>query len=71
MTAEPNELVAKIYNRMPVILTRDDQEHWLSNDRDSVDLLTPYAANDMEAYPVDKRVGNVRNNDAELIKPLS
>jgi putative SOS response-associated peptidase YedK len=24
----------------------------------------------LEAYPVDKRVGNVRNNDASLIEPL-
>lgn len=71
MTTAPNELVAKIHNRTPVVLARGDQGHWLSNDRDSADLLTPYAANDMEALPVDKRVGNVRNNDAELIKPLS
>ncbi len=71
MTTEPNALLATIHNRMPVILARDDHERWLANERDSADLLRPYPANDMEAYPVDKRVGNVRNNDAALIEPLS
>ena len=71
MTTEPNALTAEIHNRMPVILARDDLERWLALDRDSADLLKPYPADDMEAYPVSKRVGNVRNNDAELIEPLS
>ena len=70
MTTEPNALTAEIHNRMPVILARDDLERWLALDRDSADLLKPYPADDMEAYPVSKRVGNVRNNDAELIAPL-
>ena len=31
-----------------------------------VDLLRPYDADKMTAYPVDPRVGNVRNNDPGL-----
>jgi putative SOS response-associated peptidase YedK len=33
-----------------------------------VDLLRPYPAENMLAWPVGKRVGNVRNNDPELLE---
>jgi putative SOS response-associated peptidase YedK len=71
MTTEPNELMAEIHNRMPVILGEDDHDRWLDLDADPADVLKPCPANWLEAYPVDKRVGNVRNNDAALIEPLS
>jgi len=35
-----------------------------------VDLLRPYPAERMTAWPVSARVGNVRNNDPELLKPV-
>ena len=56
---------------MPVVLAGDDHERWLANDHENGDLLRPSPADDMEAYPVDKRVGNVCNNDAKLTEPLS
>jgi putative SOS response-associated peptidase YedK len=34
-------------------------------------LLAPYPADDMVMWPVDKRVGNVRNNDPALIEPVA
>jgi putative SOS response-associated peptidase YedK len=34
-------------------------------------LLTPYPADGMAMWPVDKRVGNVRNNDPALIEPVA
>jgi putative SOS response-associated peptidase YedK len=34
-------------------------------------LLAPYPADDMVMWPVDKRVGNVRNNDPALIEPAA
>jgi putative SOS response-associated peptidase YedK len=33
-------------------------------------LLAPYPAEAMTAWPVDKRVGNVRNNDPGLIEAV-
>jgi putative SOS response-associated peptidase YedK len=33
-----------------------------------VDLLRPYPAENMLAWPVGQRVGNVRNNDPELLE---
>ena len=71
MTTEPNELMAEIHDRMPVILVEDDHDRWLDLDADPADVLMPCPANWLEAYPVDKRVGNVRNNDSGLTEPLS
>jgi putative SOS response-associated peptidase YedK len=70
MTTEPNELMKDIHDRMPVILGPDDHDRWLDLDADSTELLKPYPSEWLEAYPVDKRVGNVRNNDVELVEPL-
>ncbi|MEM9626471.1 MAG: SOS response-associated peptidase family protein [Pseudomonadota bacterium] len=57
-------------NRMPVILGADDHDRWLDLDADPAEVLRPCPPERLEAFPVDKRVGNVRNNDAELIEPL-
>jgi hypothetical protein len=34
-------------------------------------LLAPYPADEMVAWPVGPRVGNVKNNDPSLIEPLA
>ena len=34
-------------------------------------ILRPCPAERMRAYPVDVRVGNVRNNDARLFDPVN
>ena len=70
MTTEPNDLVAKVRDRMPVILGRDDYDRWLDLDADPTVVLKPCPSDWLEAYPVDHRVGNLRNNDAALIEPI-
>jgi len=70
LTTDPNELMETIHNRMPVIVERKDYDRWLDASdpaRPPVDLLRPYPAEKMEVWPVSARVGNVRNNDAELL----
>ncbi|HTT80789.1 MAG TPA: SOS response-associated peptidase [Stellaceae bacterium] len=71
ITGPPNELVAPIHNRMPVILPRATWRQWLGEDDATRDellaLLRPYPAELMRAYPVAARVGNVRNNDPDLL----
>jgi putative SOS response-associated peptidase YedK len=71
VTGPPNELVAPIHNRMPVILPREAWPAWLGERELPVDqllrLLQPYPAAAMHAYKVGPRVGNVRNNDADLL----
>jgi putative SOS response-associated peptidase YedK len=71
VTTDPNELMQSIHNRMPVILEQRDYDRWLEPGdpaQPPVDLLRPYPAEKMEAWQVSQRVGNVRNNDPELLK---
>jgi len=74
ITGPPNELVSPIHNRMPIILPPEAWRLWLGEERtdieELVDLLRPYPADLMRAYPVGKRVGSVRNNDPALLDPL-
>jgi putative SOS response-associated peptidase YedK len=76
VTCAPNALVAELHDRMPVILPPSAWPTWLGEE--SVDrpetlkmLLAPYPADEMVIWPVDKRVGNVRNNDPALIEPVA
>ena len=48
---EPNELTAKMHNRMPVIVRREDYVRWLDptvkDPAQLSDILTPYQAEEM------------------------
>ena len=71
LTTDPNETMEPIHNRMPVILEPRDYLRWLSPGdpaRPPVDLLRPFPAEKMLAWPVGDRVGNVRNNDPQLLE---
>jgi putative SOS response-associated peptidase YedK len=73
LTTDPNELMEPFHDRMPVILDPEDYERWLEPGNAAhlpVDLLRPYPAKKMRSWKVSNRVGNVRNNDAELLAPL-
>ena len=73
ITTEPNELMQPIHDRMPVIIPKDNQDLWLDPQvqEEAVlrDLLAPYPADAMQAYPVSRRVNSPANNSAECIKP--
>ena len=75
ITGPPNELVAPLHNHVPVILPREAWCRWLGEDEAGVDdlcgMLRPFPAELMGAYPVERRVGNVCNNDADLLTPLA
>jgi len=57
-----------------VILPPETWTEWLAEDAaDEATLkgmLAPYPAERMTMWPVDKRVGNVQNNDPSLIEPI-
>jgi SOS response associated peptidase (SRAP) len=66
--AEPNDFVAEIHDRMPVLLAEKDFEPWL-NGSAGLELLE-HAANDLlQRWPVSKRVNSSRapGEDATLI----
>lgn len=75
ITTEPNELAATIHNRMPVIMPRQAYDLWLNPaERDPgelQELLGPYPAEEMEAYPVSTLVNNPVNDVPECIQPLA
>jgi putative SOS response-associated peptidase YedK len=74
ITGEPNELVGRIHDRMPVILPEEVWDIWLDPTNDDVDkltaLLVPYPADRLEAYPIDTVVNSVQNDGPDLIVPL-
>lgn len=75
LTTAPNELMAPIHDRMPVIIPRAGWELWLdpavTDPQVLRPLLTSYPAGQMEAYPVSKRVNSPANQGAGLAKPLA
>ncbi len=72
LTTDAAPAIAEIHHRMPVILDRDAFATWLGAPQDAAEsLLGPYqGARRLEAYPVDRRVNDVRNDDAELLEPI-
>ena len=73
ITTTPNDLVATIHNRMPVILRRDDEDAWLDQEADQarlLSLLTPYPADEMSAYRVSTWVNSPSNDSPEALEPL-
>jgi len=75
ITTEPNERLAEIHNRMPVILERADEDRWLdSHLRDAARVLPclrSLPAERMEVYPVSALVSSALNEGPELVQPLS
>jgi len=74
ITTTPNNLVADIHNRMPVILKPKDEKLWLDPAVTDLNilqkLLVPYDENQMEAYEVSTLVNSPKNNSIELIQKL-
>jgi putative SOS response-associated peptidase YedK len=71
LTTEPNALCAPIHNRMPVILARDEWCAWLGTPAQRSVLLRPFPAERMDALPIGKAVGNVKNDGPELIERVA
>jgi putative SOS response-associated peptidase YedK len=74
ITTTPNELMAPIHDRMPVIVDPADYDRWLDRETLAADvagLLRPYAAHYMEARPVSTKVNSPRNDDEDCVEPLA
>jgi len=73
ITTTPNEMLAPIHNRMPVILRSEDQETWLRSNakpQELKDLLAPFWANEMKSHPVSSDVNHPRIDDEYLTRPV-
>jgi len=65
---EPNDFVAQVHDRMPVLLTERQFDPWLSGEA-GVEILKPAPEDLLQKWPVSKRVNSSRadDNDASLI----
>jgi putative SOS response-associated peptidase YedK len=67
LTTSPNEVVAPLHDRMPVILAPRDYDQWLDTSRDPAALIRPYARGDLVTWPVSTRVNKPENDDAAIL----
>jgi putative SOS response-associated peptidase YedK len=74
ITTSPNELMAAIHSRMPVILPSHAYVQWLDPaPRLPIDLnslLVPYSSEEMETYPVSTLVNSPANDRPEVVLPV-
>jgi putative SOS response-associated peptidase YedK len=69
---EPNEFVAEVHDRMPVLLADKDFEPWLSGEA-GLEVLKPAPDDLLQRWPVSKRVNSSRapDDDPTLIERIS
>lgn len=74
VTTTPNELMAPIHNRMPVILHPQEEAHWINQSFQNTErlhsLLKPYPSEFMQAYEVANEVNSPKNEGEQLILPI-
>ncbi|NMC86649.1 MAG: SOS response-associated peptidase [Anaerolineaceae bacterium] len=71
ITCPPNELVAPIHDRMPVILNRQAADNWIgqTSSPQLQALLSAYPANQMQRVQVGPKVNNPAIESPDLIFP--
>jgi putative SOS response-associated peptidase YedK len=73
ITTTPNELLEPIHDRMPVILTVEAYDAWLSETADPRELkalLAPYPAAAMKSFPVSTKVNSALVDEPQLVEPV-
>ncbi|HEX9794615.1 MAG TPA: SOS response-associated peptidase [Planctomycetota bacterium] len=74
LTTEANSRVAPVHLRMPVILPQEHWAPWLDPALDEpqrlLEMLLPFAAGEMDAWPVSRLVNNARHDAADCLDPV-
>ena len=74
ITTTPNEALADLHDRMPVVVAEDAWGRWLdpapADPAELLGLLVPNEAVDLQIYAVDRSVNDVRRDGPELIERL-
>lgn len=69
VTTGPNEIMAPIHDRMPVIIGPEQWASWLSGTPEEAQaLIRPYHQEGMQAWAVDRRVSRAKDDDEGLIR---
>jgi len=75
LTTTPNALMSPIHDRMPVILSQENEVQWLDRRIQDPEQLSPlyrpYPAEMLDAYPVAPGVGSVKQDEPACIEPIS
>lgn len=75
ITTEPNELVAKVHDRMPVILHKSVYAKWLDPSLTTAELLAmmvPFPAEEMEGHAISDYVNNAKHEGPQcLVRPVT
>jgi putative SOS response-associated peptidase YedK len=72
ITTRPNDLMATIHTRMPAILLPEQEQAWLDpSTTDALNLLGPYPAELMHAYPVSALVNSWENETPAVLEPAT
>jgi putative SOS response-associated peptidase YedK len=69
ITGNPNELVAQIHTRMPVILPEEHHARWLGEVEDGglKELLKAFPAEQMRMWPISPRLNSPKDNDPDIL----
>jgi putative SOS response-associated peptidase YedK len=74
ITTPANSLIAPLHDRMPAIIGLENFASWLGEAAASAaelkSMLAPFPTERLASWEVDRRVGNVRSEDAGLSEPL-
>lgn len=74
ITTSANEIKAPVHDRMPVILSENNEARWLDPEpnrpEDILHLLKPYPSGCMECWEVSPYVNSYKNRGEECIRPV-
>ena len=66
ITTRANDFMTPLHHRMPVILESSSAGEWLAGSNDLLDDVAGITP-PLQAWPVDRRVNNARNESEDLI----
>ena len=69
VTCAPNELMATIHDRMPVILAPADYARWIGTEADPRDLMRPFPSDLMTMWKIGRKVGSPKNDTPDILDP--
>ncbi|MZP29216.1 hypothetical protein GTO91_05790 [Heliobacterium undosum] len=70
ITTEPNELVASVHDRMPVIFYPEQCLIWMNSKVPMGEVLRPFPADRMEAHPVSPAVNSLKEEWSKTPSPI-
>jgi len=68
VTTAANNFMSRLHSRMPVLLTPETAERWMAGDMQILDEASAIYP-PMQAWPVEGKVNNARNQGAGLLEP--